>query len=619
MSLYLTPVVPHHAYERNDSLLSYVKNNPVKPALAAALLAYSYQNLNWLTLFGAACLACKTAWDWTGEPLHFMPKRNGSGSLKEEVQALFNDLINCGLRGDNIAIATQRYNALRSRQPTDDRTYALLHTIHAVLTRKNSAPDIKTLNYDLERLYFELTSQNKVPSKEQIKMFNDILDLLTPYENNPEFTRQFELLCVIAAAIDPNAKDPAISAAFEARSLFLSLQNNPGKNLHEAATRYSKIYAACTPDTLLRAEINDDLVQAYNLIWPGLTTPTASSRASTSLSSSVSTSSMRASSPSQTAHIPASSSSYAAVPADTFNPLAWCTKYQTALSRRDNSHYAHLAEIARQTMHAAKHGYAVNGRAITLDPDVTLRMQKRTRVYHTTEELPLASKVSAPIKIRIFQQDALDHALSLKAQGLNPAVINMANKDKAGGAFETGASTQEEDYFRRSNLFLSLYITENHSLNGYLGNRYQIPLNGAIYTPYVQVFRGNRDSGYAFMEKPVTVAAISVAAPDLNPNHFPDRQPEINPRSPEYDTVMLNKICATLRIAVIKGHDSIVLSALGCGAFKNNPNRVAHLFRIALVGLKRPEFHGKFKAVDFAILGENYSAFQYAFRDGLKI
>lgn len=39
-----------------------------------------------------------------------------------------------------------------------------------------------------------------------------------------------------------------------------------------------------------------------------------------------------------------------------------------------------------------------------------------------------------------------------------------------------------------------------------------------------------------------------------------------------------NKIRTIFRIGLIHGHDSLVLGALGCGAFRNPPRHVARLF-----------------------------------------
>jgi len=54
--------------------------------------------------------------------------------------------------------------------------------------------------------------------------------------------------------------------------------------------------------------------------------------------------------------------------------------------------------------------------------------------------------------------------------------------------------------------------------------------------------------------------------------------------------------------ALTNGHDSIVLGAWGCGAFRNPPNHIALLFQQVL---QEPEFRGRFKRVVFAIFDDH--------------
>ena len=62
---------------------------------------------------------------------------------------------------------------------------------------------------------------------------------------------------------------------------------------------------------------------------------------------------------------------------------------------------------------------------------------------------------------------------------------------------------------------------------------------------------------------------------------------------------MLSKIRTIYSAALTAGHDSMVLGAFGCGAFRLRPDLVAKMFRDVLF---EPEFKGRFRAVVFAIL-----------------
>ena len=67
---------------------------------------------------------------------------------------------------------------------------------------------------------------------------------------------------------------------------------------------------------------------------------------------------------------------------------------------------------------------------------------------------------------------------------------------------------------------------------------------------------------------------------------------------PEAD-ITLDKMRTIFRIGLLQGHDSLVLSAMGCGAFANPPAHIARLFHQVM---EEDEFKDKFPLIDFAIL-----------------
>ena len=78
------------------------------------------------------------------------------------------------------------------------------------------------------------------------------------------------------------------------------------------------------------------------------------------------------------------------------------------------------------------------------------------------------------------------------------------------------------------------------------------------------------------------------------------------------------KIDAVLAAGVVHGHDSLVLSALGCGAFANPPTAMSRLFREACKRYAR-----SFRRIDFAIVDDeaaringasNFEAFEREFK-----
>ena len=65
-----------------------------------------------------------------------------------------------------------------------------------------------------------------------------------------------------------------------------------------------------------------------------------------------------------------------------------------------------------------------------------------------------------------------------------------------------------------------------------------------------------------------------------------------------------NKMRTILRIGLLHGHDSIVLGAFGCGAFRNPPRSIARLFHEII---NEAEFKNKYRLIAFAILEDHNS------------
>lgn len=194
--------------------------------------------------------------------------------------------------------------------------------------------------------------------------------------------------------------------------------------------------------------------------------------------------------------------------------------------------------------------------------------------------------------ITIYEGDCLEAGISLKAQGLNPVILNMANPQIPGGGVRNGDGAQEENIFRRSTYSHFLYNSEFA--------RYPIEETGAIYTPGVTVFRAAEAAEYALMDNPVELAFIALPAlvrPALA--NDPVRGPWL--ARPAYDLVK-EKIANFLKLSLSHGHDSVVFSAWGCGAFRNPPRCIATAFKEVVESV---ELQGRLAKVVFAIFDDH--------------
>ena len=209
----------------------------------------------------------------------------------------------------------------------------------------------------------------------------------------------------------------------------------------------------------------------------------------------------------------------------------------------------------------------------------------------------------APIKteIRVENKDCVMAAKDLIDVGYNPAMLNLADLYTPGGIVEYGSGAQEENLCRRSNLILSLYQFSHPRICQYpdLGlrqNEAQYPMDeryGGVYSGIVTFFRGPESTGSQLDETPYNIPVISVAAlsgPRIGADGMM-LQPEVD--------ITLDKIRTIFRIGMANFHDSLVLSALGCGAFANPPAHIAKLFHQVI---EEDEFKNTFRLIDFAIL-----------------
>lgn len=263
-------------------------------------------------------------------------------------------------------------------------------------------------------------------------------------------------------------------------------------------------------------------------------------------------------------------------------------------------------DVFNDTVATVRKGYydTESGR-VTFNQNHTDAMIKGTKFY----DKELCTDISNECErtnIAVVNQDCLVEAERLIKNGLNVAVLNMASRRNPGGGVLTGAGAQEENIFRRTNIFQSLYqfAPFAHSY-GVMRNERQYPLDrnfGGIYSPGVTVFRGTEDHGYPLLRSPFNVAVISVAA--LN-------RPELSSDNKIVQDFILptkHKIRTILRIALENGHDAMVLGAFGCGAFRNPPEHIAALFHAVI---EEDEFRNQFKHISFAILEDHNSGYAH--------
>ena len=232
-----------------------------------------------------------------------------------------------------------------------------------------------------------------------------------------------------------------------------------------------------------------------------------------------------------------------------------------------------------------------------------------TKVYREPVSAAEISARYTTTQTGCANEDCLVVTKQLIDLGLNPAVLNLADAYHACGMYNSGSGAQEESLCRASTLSLTLYQYYNKMWAKKAGVPLRpvsaYPMNihfGGIYSPGVTVFRDNQDTGFALREEPYQTAIISLAALNFKAGHKTNNleyRADDGSFTSEGEQIMFDKIRTIYRIALLNGHNSLVLGAFGCGVFQLKPELVAKYFKQIL---DEVEFRGKFHTIVFAML-----------------
>lgn len=246
-------------------------------------------------------------------------------------------------------------------------------------------------------------------------------------------------------------------------------------------------------------------------------------------------------------------------------------------------------ELGQDTLQILRAGayIAPSGRIVKIQSLVT-------QAVASTRSYPPDAAVAKPAPGQYVTSITVTNASTLTAaRGLidgehRPAALNFASATHPGGGFLSGARAQEESLARASALYACL--EHNPMYAWHQARRDPLYSDYALYSPDVPVFR--EDDG-RLLEQPfsctfITCAAVnSKVALEIDPRHGPAIRAAMAPR-----------IERVLAIGAAHGHTALILGAWGCGAFHNDPNQIASLFKAALDG----PYRGTFATVVFAIL-----------------
>ena len=162
----------------------------------------------------------------------------------------------------------------------------------------------------------------------------------------------------------------------------------------------------------------------------------------------------------------------------------------------------------------------VSNRKYTLYNDNTILLPNKPHSHFINKGIP--QQLTQPPTysntiILLTDDDCLKFAdYLIRKKAMNPAVMILGSIDQPGGGVIDGRIPQEEDIYRRTNIYEEMF---KYSKRRGIKSHYkcQYPLNedfGLVFIEDVCVFRGTREEGYKLLEKPFTTNFFSVSAPN---------------------------------------------------------------------------------------------------------
>jgi len=223
-------------------------------------------------------------------------------------------------------------------------------------------------------------------------------------------------------------------------------------------------------------------------------------------------------------------------------------------------------------------------------------------------EVKYFKKEYAPVKdverafpktiVRIVNADVVSFSRELQkryeAQGhadRKVIALNMANQITPGGGFIRGRIAQEEILCFCTGLYSCLDAKEYEGPKGFGDFTASIQLN-------VPVLRKSINDGFAFI-KPEERWAMNIVSLAAYDRHKLPKEEQRAPLPPEQYAGTHTKINSILCAAAYAGAQTVVLGALGCGAFANPPDQVSQIFANVI-----RRFAGVFEYIYFAILAD---------------
>lgn len=231
-----------------------------------------------------------------------------------------------------------------------------------------------------------------------------------------------------------------------------------------------------------------------------------------------------------------------------------------------------------------------------LDKDLIDRMQNKTNFYNNKILIDYDSiKRYDNCEVMVIGNDYLKVIENLKYNGLYPSLAYMSSGTTLGDGVFRGDSGIEEDIFRRTNIYKSLFqFSPICKVYGIKERKEQYPLDakfGCIYTPAVMAFRGTEKEGYYYYDSMFLTNIISCSLYDKKQD-----------KSDDISDILKNKIRQIFDCAILHHNDSIVISA---NSFCTNDENTIEIAKTIHEVIDEMNYKNAFKLICFAFNGIN--------------
>lgn len=210
-----------------------------------------------------------------------------------------------------------------------------------------------------------------------------------------------------------------------------------------------------------------------------------------------------------------------------------------------------------------------------------------------------APRFTESAEVRVSSLRSLEAAAQYADMGQHICVLNFASWTNPGGGVRTGSSAQEEALCCVSTLYHCLSDRQmwDSFYAPHRAKRTPLHNDDIIFTPDVQVIK---DDDFRPLTTPFSVDIITCAAPNLredpsNP-YNPSDGDQVIISNEELLNLHIQRGRRVLDVAAAHQADVLILGALGCGAFRNDPHIVAKAYRQIL-----PDYLHHFRTIEFAV------------------